>query len=626
MAGNNSEADEEAPKQVPLNEGEVAVLESYLEQWDSTSGQERNVVWGDATTETRLKAPGMDAKLLKSQKTVYRKWLQNHRGKKKDAKPPINLGRKWTYRAVVGSLRKKELLKKIEDETGVKPGEPEMMNHYAKYLAEMVNSLTEKEVEEATEMAEEWKSKEFRPSEMFKKAGMWLFMLSAWKNEDGKLLVSSHDYNDEFGNGESFSKTGDWQVILPEWESYVSKQFDKEVEDDAVVRKGRKDNTYVLEIGCDGLPILPDHGKMDSDTRKAVVRAFLNWHYQDCSSRPKDPVPWKEVIPRPEELIPPMYLPEGRKLREPSRMNWEEATELLDFWYNRQENIWDVTFEFYGWWSKADKEVKPPVAEAEADTPVDGQAKENPGGKAKTRVSVRRKSVFWAIVPSDSSDDDEDGRPTKTAKPARRQAAKTTHQPKTWVDPADPGDEFHQPDSPDESSDEERPATRKGKEPVKQKAKRPRKEVAETRGEDEAPLEVESRPVMKTRACKQGTAPANRLVAPTAPQKPSPTTDEPSASRGVPTPLDRPRRVGPASQPGGALWRKPSRGQKDGPAVVLQHSTKKHKPGRPRRKKCAAEDELKGSPAKRTRSKTTDVLPKRSKKPNSRYAANFMRS
>ncbi|KAG2744256.1 hypothetical protein P692DRAFT_20744172 [Suillus brevipes Sb2] len=51
-------------------------------------------------------------------------------------------------------------------------------------------------------------------------------------------------------------------------------------------------------MGDDGFPILPDHAKMDLDTRKAVMRAFLNWHYQDCSSKPKDPVPWKEVIPR----------------------------------------------------------------------------------------------------------------------------------------------------------------------------------------------------------------------------------------------------------------------------------------------------------------------------------------
>ncbi|KAG1751737.1 hypothetical protein EDB19DRAFT_2000457 [Suillus lakei] len=350
MAGNNSEADEEHPKQLPLNEAKLTVLESYLEQWDLMSGKERNKVWGDATVEAWLKAPDMDGKVLKSRRHVYRKWLQNHGGKKKAAKPPITLGRKWMYQSVVGSLREKELLQKIEDDTGVKPGKTEMMHHYTRYLVDMVNSLTKKEVEEATKTAVEWNKQgvpaelqadtakcksndilRYVASEMFKKARMRLFMLLAWKNEEGKLLVSSHDYNDEFSNGESFSKTCDWQVILLEWESYVSKQFDKEVEDDAVVKKGRKDNAYVLEIGANGLPVLLDHTNMDSDKKKVVVRAFLNWYYKDCSGKPKDPVPWKEVIPRQEELIPLPYLLKGRKLREPSRMNWEEATELLDF-------------------------------------------------------------------------------------------------------------------------------------------------------------------------------------------------------------------------------------------------------------------------------------------------------
>ncbi|KAG2336363.1 hypothetical protein BDR05DRAFT_1005933 [Suillus weaverae] len=78
--------------------------------------------------------------------SLFPSWLQNHGGKK-DPKPPIKLGQKWTYRTVVESLRKRELLKKIEDETGTKPKEPEMMHHYAKCLMEMVNSLTEKKVE-----------------------------------------------------------------------------------------------------------------------------------------------------------------------------------------------------------------------------------------------------------------------------------------------------------------------------------------------------------------------------------------------------------------------------------------------------------------------------------------------
>ncbi|KAG2744598.1 hypothetical protein P692DRAFT_20703094, partial [Suillus brevipes Sb2] len=192
-----------------------------------------------------------------------------------------------------------------------------MMNHYSKYLTEMVESLTGKEIEEATEMAVQWNKQGVPPEvqayiarrksdnillyvakEMFKRAGMQLFMLSAWKNEKGKLMVSSHNYNDEIGKGESFFQTLDWQTILPEWEAYTRRQIGEWPKFSGL---GRKDNTYTLDMGDDGFPILPDHAKMDSDTWKAVVRAFLNWHYQDCSGKPKDPVPWKEVIPRQDE-------------------------------------------------------------------------------------------------------------------------------------------------------------------------------------------------------------------------------------------------------------------------------------------------------------------------------------
>ncbi|KAG1777148.1 hypothetical protein EV702DRAFT_1045540 [Suillus placidus] len=328
-----TESDNEGLKQPPLNAEELAVLEGYLEQWTSTSGQESNVVWGD-----------------------------NH-GEKKDPKPPIKLSRKWTYRMVVESLRKRELLKKIKDETGANPGEPEMMHHYAKYLMEMVNSLTKKEVKEAAQMAAKWnqqgiptevqadmarqKSKDillYVAQEMFKKAGMRLFMMSAWKNEEGKLMVSrqySWNGRDMLPN----SSVSMFRVFLG-----VTDQWHEEIEftDELVVKKGRKDNMYTLEIGADGLPVLLDHAEI------GVLELAL-------FGRTKDPVPWKEVIPRQDELIPPPYLSEGRKIREPSRMNRDEATKLLDFWYNRQESCQNVVFKFYRWWSKADKEVKLPV-------------------------------------------------------------------------------------------------------------------------------------------------------------------------------------------------------------------------------------------------------------------------
>ncbi|KAG1823864.1 uncharacterized protein BJ212DRAFT_1296390 [Suillus subaureus] len=449
MAGNNLEVDDEVPKQLPLNAEEVDVLESYLEQWDSTSGQERSAVWGDGTREARLKAPTMDAKLLKSRRTVYQKWLQNHGGKK-DMKPPINLGWKWTYWTVFGCLRKMELLLKIEDKTGVELGEPGMMNHYSKYLTEMVNSLTKKEVKEATKMATVWnkqgvlpevqadtakqKSNEilwYMAGEMFKKAGMQLFMLSAWKNEEGKLLVSSHDYNDELGNGESFTKTCDWQVVLPEWETYVSKKFNKEVDNGTMVKKGRKDNTYTLKIGGNGLPILLDHAEMDSDTWKAVVRAFLNWHY--CDGKPKDPVPWKE---------------------------------------------------FYGWWSKADKEVKPPVAsiiEAEVSEQEGELPKRTSGGKGKTRTLNKQKSKVRVVVPPNSLND---GKETKSwvtmiaSKKSKVLPVKTTSVLKPQVDSEDSEDAFQAPNSSDKPLGDEMLDVRIGKASVNQKASRLSKDVA----------------------------------------------------------------------------------------------------------------------------------------------------
>ncbi|KAG1812327.1 hypothetical protein EV424DRAFT_1542184 [Suillus variegatus] len=192
------------------------------------------------------------------------------------------------YCIVVGALQKKELLKKIQDDTGVNPGKLEMMKYYSEYLTDMVNALTEKEVEDATIMAGQWnkqgvppdvqadaarrKSKDllqYVASEMFKKAGMRLFILLAWKDEDGKLIVSSHDYNEEIRNGGSFERTHDWKNIMPEWKSYVSKEFDKEVKSDVIVKKGQK--AYILQMVDDAFPLLQDHTEMDLETWKAVV-------------------------------------------------------------------------------------------------------------------------------------------------------------------------------------------------------------------------------------------------------------------------------------------------------------------------------------------------------------------
>ncbi|KAG1859866.1 hypothetical protein C8R48DRAFT_774579 [Suillus tomentosus] len=212
---------------------------------------------------------------------------------------------------------------------------------------------------------------------MYKQAGMRVFVLAARKTEEGKLLVTGHDYNDEFGGAESFTKTCDWQVILPEWEPYVTKLFNGDGEDDCVVHKaGRKDNTYMLDIGDSGVPVPPNYDEMDSGTRK---------------------------------MLPRKYLPDGTKIWEPLRMNREEATALL---------------EFCGWWCK--DRVKPPVRVVESDTEEESTVRSSTAKKTKksTKKSFREKNRSHQMDDNSTGSADDD-RPVQKVSQRRVQVRKT---------------------------------------------------------------------------------------------------------------------------------------------------------------------------------------------------------
>ncbi|KAG2057280.1 hypothetical protein BDR06DRAFT_1005306 [Suillus hirtellus] len=115
---------------------------------------------------------------------------------------------------MVDTLWKKELLEKIQDETGAKPGTKEMISHYTKQLNQLIASLSPDELQEAKETAELWNCQgvlddikadiarkkgndmiHHFATEMWNCAGMRVFIVSAWKNEEGKIHVASHDYN-----------------------------------------------------------------------------------------------------------------------------------------------------------------------------------------------------------------------------------------------------------------------------------------------------------------------------------------------------------------------------------------------------------------------------------------------
>jgi hypothetical protein len=127
--------------------------------------------------------------------------------KKKKRRDAIKYGKKWNSRTVIYHQKRDEVMQRIEEETGAKPGQPGMFKHYQAAIRDVMNEMPEEELQKARDTAEEW-SNRFPPSdvqaktadkkgaeyiehfaqEMWRQCGMRVFVLSAWKNSEGEVL------------------------------------------------------------------------------------------------------------------------------------------------------------------------------------------------------------------------------------------------------------------------------------------------------------------------------------------------------------------------------------------------------------------------------------------------------
>ncbi|KAG1719959.1 hypothetical protein EDB19DRAFT_1918360 [Suillus lakei] len=82
--------------------------------------------------------------------------------KKKERKDMIKYERKWTPRQVIYQQKCEEVLKRIKDESGAKPGGPSMFKHYQAAVKGVMAELSDAKLEKAKETAEEW-SNNFPP-------------------------------------------------------------------------------------------------------------------------------------------------------------------------------------------------------------------------------------------------------------------------------------------------------------------------------------------------------------------------------------------------------------------------------------------------------------------------------
>ncbi|KAG2147766.1 uncharacterized protein EDB93DRAFT_1250476 [Suillus bovinus] len=347
------------PQTQKLTETEISELKNYLPEWTSAKRSEKRAVFTAIARAARLFAPKVDQGQWKKRKQMYKTWLFNNK-KKKERKDMIKYGRKWTPRMVIYQKNWEEVLKRIEDESGAKPGDPGMVKHYQAAVKRVMAELSDDELEKTKETAEEWSNNcpppeiqaqvackkgpaymEHFSKEMWRQCGMRVFVLSAWKNEQGKVLFGMHDDNKALGDGDNFMKTKDWKDIEPVWQEYAQEQFGAGAWE-----------AFELDTDKDGMPLLPDITKTKLEEKKAIVRAFLTLHYRICSGIDKAVVPWSAILQCQDDFVSQRYLPADVNLKEPSKLqNWD-MTALLNFWYARQEKGKGSTFTFKAWKNK----------------------------------------------------------------------------------------------------------------------------------------------------------------------------------------------------------------------------------------------------------------------------------
>ncbi|KAG1747320.1 hypothetical protein EDB19DRAFT_1826080 [Suillus lakei] len=413
-------------KQKKLTEEEVLVLKSHLEEWKEAAANDRKKILKAVIKGAKVHAPAMDDQSLKNRKYVYRDWLYNWRSEKTGKKKANKLGQKWTSRSVIEQLRKEEIIEK----TGAMPGSKEFIERYQATLTAVMASLSKEELEEAQDTAIEWSAKappaavqvdfakKKAPSlmkdlvtKLWKQAGMRIFILSAWKEED-EVQINGIDFNEKL-EGNSFTDMKDWKPMLSEWNAYAGEEFNVDLNNDdndneGEVKKGRKKggkkDEYPWEVDSYGLPVIPDVKELDLESKKCLIRTFLTKHYRLCSQQPKASVPWASVRKAQGDFIAAKFLPTSWKLDNPSKIRLADADRLLELWCQRQKDQVRPTFGFKGW-EGDDKTMREPaevISRKGSDTRPKGPVKK-PTGKRTGRVEQVSSSED-----EDKDDDDEE--------------------------------------------------------------------------------------------------------------------------------------------------------------------------------------------------------------------------
>ncbi|KAG1722602.1 uncharacterized protein EDB91DRAFT_1088083 [Suillus paluster] len=330
-----------------LRKAEVLELKAQQDTWASANRHEKKNIFNAICRAVQFFGPKLNDKLLKKRHKIYHTWLYNHT-KVKQRRDKIKYGKKWTARMVVSHKKRDQVLQRIKDETGLKPGDPQMFKYYQGTVKKVVDKMPADKMEIAMETAEKW-SNDFPPPEIqasvaTKKGPTYIkhFAKEMWRQCGMRVFM--------FG-GDSFTKTKDWSDILPVWQEYAEEQFN------VGFRKKTKKLAFELEVDGDSVPVLPDTTGDRLEQKKAIVRSFLTENYTHILTPTKDVSVEMQRVWFPGEpswnargnFISSQYLPDNVQVKDPLKLQTTEAVALLDFWYDQQENGVPLVFEFKRW-------------------------------------------------------------------------------------------------------------------------------------------------------------------------------------------------------------------------------------------------------------------------------------
>ncbi|KAG1786175.1 uncharacterized protein HD556DRAFT_1450032 [Suillus plorans] len=350
------------PQSQKLTDKEILELKNYLPEWTAAKRSEKRGIFTAIARAARLFAPKVDQKQWKKRKQVYKTWLFNNK-KKKERKDTIKYS--LTPRMVVYQQKREEVLKRIEDESGVKPGDPGMFKHYQAAVKRVMAELDDDELEKAKETAEEWSNNcpppEIQAQVARKKGPAYMEHFRTrcgGNNEKGEVLFGMHDDNEALGDGDSFMKTKDWEDIEPVWQEYAQEQFGAGARDGGrQVKGGRKrirKPAFELEMDGEG-----EEGHSEGLSYIAL---------SDMFRKDKAVVPWSAIVQSQDDFVARTYLLADVDLKEPSKLqNWD-TTALLHFWHARQETGEGPTFLFKACKNK-DGDMVPSVISGKSPSP-----------------------------------------------------------------------------------------------------------------------------------------------------------------------------------------------------------------------------------------------------------------